>query len=51
MSFFRFIALGLRSLFRKVDVDRELNEELETFLEKMHGITCPRCSPSSPPFC
>ncbi len=33
MSFFRVIALGLRSVFRKAKVDRELNEELGTFLE------------------
>lgn len=33
MSLFRVIASGFRSLFRKAEVDRELNEELGTFLE------------------
>src|SRR6266513_1655850 len=33
MSLFRNIASGLRSLFRKNQVDRELNEELGAYLE------------------
>src|SRR4029077_9282299 len=33
MPFLRNIASGLRSLFRKEQVDRELNEELGTYLE------------------
>jgi hypothetical protein len=33
MSLLRNIASGLRSLFRKEQVDRELNEELGTYLE------------------
>src|SRR5438552_298283 len=33
MSLFRNFAIGLRSLFRKNQVDRELDEELGTFLE------------------
>ncbi|MGC2526944.1 MAG: permease prefix domain 1-containing protein, partial [Candidatus Acidiferrum sp.] len=33
MSLLRNIATGLRSLFRREQVDRELNEELGTYLE------------------
>src|SRR6266403_2038607 len=33
MSLFRNLAIGLRSLFRKNQVDRELNEELAVYLE------------------
>src|SRR5438105_11494987 len=33
MSLFRKFAIGLRSLFRKNQVDRELNEELGAYLE------------------
>src|SRR5258708_27367758 len=33
MSLLRNLASGLRSLFRKEQVDRELNEELGTYLE------------------
>src|SRR5258707_3843864 len=33
MSLFRNFAIGLRSLFRKKQVDRELNEELRAYLE------------------
>src|SRR5204863_3249623 len=33
MSFLRNITTGLRSLFRKNQVDRELNEELGAYLE------------------
>ena len=33
MSLFRNFATGLRSLFRKNQVDRELNEELSAYLE------------------
>src|SRR5207249_735056 len=33
MSFLRNITSGFRSLFRKEQVDRELNEELGTYLE------------------
>ena len=33
MSLIRQIAAGLRGLFRRTDVDRELTEELKTFLE------------------
>src|SRR6266478_5266477 len=33
MSLFRNFAIGLRSLFRKNQVDRELDEELGTYLE------------------
>src|SRR6184192_154195 len=33
MSFLRNITSGLRSLFRKNQVDRELDEELGTYLE------------------
>src|SRR5438105_10964911 len=33
MSLLRNITSGLRSLFRKEQVDRELNEELGTYLE------------------
>src|SRR5256885_9963740 len=33
MSFLRNITTGLRSLFRKEQVDRELNEELGSYLE------------------
>src|SRR5437879_12383491 len=33
MSLLRNIATGLRSLFRRKQVDRELNEELGTYLE------------------
>src|SRR2546430_16594246 len=33
MSFLRNITTGLRSLFRKEQVDRELNEELGAYLE------------------
>ncbi len=33
MSLFRDIARGLRSLFRKEQVDQEFNEELSAYLE------------------
>ena len=33
MSLFRNFATGLRSLFRKNQVDRELDEELAAYLE------------------
>ncbi len=33
MSLFRNFAIGLRSLFRKNQVDRELDEELGAYLE------------------
>src|SRR5437588_10036809 len=33
MSLFRNVAIGLRSLFRKNQVDRELDEELGAYLE------------------
>src|SRR5437762_6390084 len=33
MSLFRNFAIGLRSLFRKKQVDRELDEELGAYLE------------------
>ena len=33
MSFLRNITSGLRSLFRKEQVDRDLDEELDAYLE------------------
>src|SRR4029077_10815985 len=37
MSLFRNFAIGLRSLFRKNQVDRELDEELGVYLEMEAG--------------
>src|ERR1700745_386006 len=37
MSLFRNFAIGLRSLFRKNQVDRELDEELGVYLEMETG--------------
>ena len=40
MSLLRHIADGLQSLFRKGRVDRELDEELHTFLEMARSRVC-----------
>ena len=54
MSLLRNITTGLRSLFRKEQVDRELDEELRAYQamaaeEKMKDGMSPKTSPSRSP--